>query len=164
MTVVADTSALISLGCVDERSLLGLLCAEYDVLVPKAVETELEETSTFGDEHGAAAQAVLDRTTEMEVETVGLDEDFPLDDGENAAVTLSNKRNAEMLLCDEFNKIGIIHASLTSATLVTSPKFLLVLAENDHLSNSEVKTLLGEITRIRSWTGNSYVERVRERL
>ena len=86
------------------------------------------------------------------------------DDGENAAVTLANERDADLLLCDEFDKIGLIHASLDDVQLVTTPKFLLVLEAKDLLAPSEVTSLLDEIGDGRSWDGNSYVQPVRDRL
>ncbi|WP_276300074.1 hypothetical protein [Halorussus lipolyticus] len=85
-------------------------------------------------------------------------------DGENAAVTLANDRDASLLLCDEFNKIGLVHASLDDVSLATTPKFLLVLENNDLLSTFEVRALLDEIGDVRSWDGNSYVTRSRDRL
>lgn len=162
--IVADTSALVSLGCAIEPSVLDAVLAEYQVAVPEAVVAELEETAAYDDEQAQAASRFLDRRDEFSTVAVPLDSNFPLDDGENAAVELANDRDAAMLLCDEFNKIGLIHASLDDVKLVTTPKFLLVLETRGVLSTEEIPPLLDEIGDIRSWDGNSYVKRVRDRL
>lgn len=164
MTVVADTSALISLGCSTDPLVIDTLRSEYELCIPEIVVTELEEVAAYDDEHAQAARRVLKRKDKLEIEHAALDSHFPLDDGENAAITLANRRKAGMLLCDEFDKIGLIHASLDDVKLVTTPKFLLVLEERDILSTPEVMSLLDEISDIRSWDGNSYVERLRDRL
>ena len=44
------------------------------------------------------------------MQSVELDAEFPLDDGENSAVTLANDLDASLFLCDEFNQLGLIHA------------------------------------------------------
>jgi predicted nucleic acid-binding protein len=163
MAVVADTSALVSLGCADELPLLDILVAEYEVVVPEVVVSELEDVAAY-DEQAEGAQSALHQSDEMIAESVSIDADFPLDDGENGAVILANNRNASMLLCDEFNKIGLIHASLDDVKLATTPTFLRVLETNDFLSTTEVELLLDEIGEVRSWNGNRYVERVRNRL
>jgi predicted nucleic acid-binding protein len=164
MTVVADTSALVSLGCSTDPLVIDTLGSEYELCIPEIVVAELEDVAAYDDEHGQAARRSLERDDDIETERVSLDSEFPLDDGENAAVTLANECDAGMLLCDEFDKLGLIHASLDDVQLVTTPKFLLVLEEKDLLSSSEVASLLTEISEIRSWDCNSYVERVRERL
>lgn len=165
MTVVADTSALVSLGCATDRPLLDRLAAEYEVVVPELVLEELREVAAYDDEQARGAERALARTDDFETETVALDADFPLDDGENAAVTVANDRAAAMLLCDEFNSIGLVHASLDgNVKLATTPTFLLVLHERGLLSNADVETALNEIGEVRSWDGNSYVERVRNRI
>lgn len=164
MTVVADTSALVSLGCSNDPLVIDTLRSEYELCIPEIVVAELGDVAAYDDEHAQAARRVLERGDDIETERVSLDSEFPLDDGENAAVTLANEREAEMLLCDEFDKLGLIHASLDDVKLVTTPKFLLVLEEKGFLSSSEVASLLDEISDVRSWDGNSYVERVRERL
>jgi predicted nucleic acid-binding protein len=95
---------------------------------------------------------------------VALDADFPLDDGENAAVTLSNELDAAFLLCDEFNQLGLIHASLADTGLVTTPTLLSVLVRTDHLSATDARQLLDTISDVRSWNSNSYVQRARSLL
>ncbi|NEU58709.1 hypothetical protein [Halorussus sp. MSC15.2] len=164
--LVADTSALVSLGIVADTSPnpLSLCLDRYDVFVPDEVVEELEEIASYDDEHGAAATAVLDRTAELAVRTVDLDAEFPLDDGENAAVTLANEIDAALFLCDEFNSLGLIHASLADTRLVTTPTLLSVFVRTDRLTPDEAHALLDEISAARSWETNSYVQRARSLL
>lgn len=164
--VVADTSALVSLGTVAnwDPSPLDELLASQVVLLPRQVLVELEETAAYDDASGTAATAVLDRRTEFAVESVDLDETFPLDDGENAAVTLANDVEAEQLLCDEFNRLALVHASLVDAHLVTTPALLTAFVRNGVLTPDEAEATLGEMSDARSWSANAYVDRARETL
>ena len=164
--VVADTSALVSLGTVitHQSSPLNLLLKEHQVIIPEHVVSELKETASFEDRSGDAAEAVLDRSSEFDVRATELNEDFPLDDGENAAVTLANDLNAAQLLCDEFNRLALIHASLTDSRLVTSPTLLTALVRNEQLSPVEAEDLLAEMSDARSWGTNSYVTQAKATL
>ena len=165
-TLVADTSALVSLGTVSEpnRSPLSHCLDGYEVLVPEAVVAELEAIASYDDAHGRAASVVLERHTEYATQAVVLDTDFPLDDGENAAVTLANTEEAELLLCDEFTRLGLIHASLRNTRLVTTPTLLSVLVRKGRLTTEDARTVLDEISAARSWEANSYVQRARSLL
>jgi len=165
MVIVADTSSLVSLSCGSGVPLFDLLEAEYDVVLPAVVVAELEDVASYDDEQARAARTALEWANDVEVEAVSLDATFPLDDGQNAAVTLANDREASMLLCDEFNRIGRVHASLDAGVrIATTPTLLLVLVERDRLSPSAVESLLDEIAALRSWDESSYVDRVRDRL
>jgi len=137
--VVADTSALVNLGTVADHdpSPLGCLCREYEVLVPREVVSELEDVASYADAQGQAAEAVLDRRNDLNVRRSDLGADFPLDDGENAAVTLANDTNVAMFLCDEFNRLGLVHASLIDTRLVTTPKLLAVFVRNGNLTETD---------------------------
>src|SRR6056297_709352 len=99
--LVADTSGLVSLGILadGEDTLLDLCFDTYDVSVPETVVDELREVASYDDVHGNAAGAVLNRTDRLTVQSVTLDGEFPLDDGENAAVTLANESDTALLLC-----------------------------------------------------------------
>jgi predicted nucleic acid-binding protein len=164
--LVADSSALVSLGIVadDDPDPLLICLTQYEVVVPTAVRTELEEIASYDDAHGRAAKAVLDRTETLETRSVDLDAEFPLDDGENAAITLANDLDAALFLCDEFNQLGLIHASLADTRLVTTPTFLSVLVRTEHPSAAEARMLLNRISDARSWDENSYVQRARSLL
>lgn len=164
--IVADTSALISLGSVADTTPnpLDLLLDSHDISLPEQVVDELTETASYDDTSGEAAQAVLDRQTAFQVRSVELDETFPLDDGENAAVTLANEVDAVQLLCDEFNRLALIHASLADTRLVTTPIVLTALVRNDVLSSDTAEAFLDDMSAARSWSGNTYVARARSTL
>lgn len=164
--LIADASALVSLGTVADAdpNLLTLCLSQYEVVVPTAVIQELREIASYKDVHGRAATAVLDHTHSLETRSIDLDAEFPLDDGENAAVTLANDLDAALLLCDEFNQLGLIHASLADTRLVTTPTLLSVLVRAEQLSAPDARRLLDQISDARSWTENSYVRRARSLL
>lgn len=164
--VVADTSALVSLGTVADTtdSPLDRLLATHEVVVPAQVLTELRETATREDRSGDGAQAVLDRRSKLDVRTAELDEGFPLDDGENAATSLANDLGATQLLCDEFNRLAIIHASLTDTRLVTTPPLLIALVRSGYLTPDDATTLLERLCDARSWDANSSVAQAKRTL
>ena len=167
MLIVADTSALVSLGTVADDSpnpLDLLLLDSHTIVVPEQVVTELTEAASYDDASGEAAQTVLDRRSSFEVRPVELDETFPLDDGENAAVTLANEVEAVQLLCDEFNRLALVHASLAETRLVTTPTLLTALVRNETISPDADDELLAEMSDARSWSSNSYVERAKATL
>lgn len=159
--LVADASALVSLGIAagSEVDPLSLCLDRYEVVVPEAVVAELREVAAHEDDHGRAATAVLERADAMDIRSVALDEEFPLDDGENAAVTLANDLDAALLLCDEFNSLGLIHASLADTRLLTTPTLLSVLVRTGRLSSSDALETLQNIAAARSWDTNTYVRR-----
>ena len=164
--IVADTSALVSLGTVVNTTSnpLDILLESHEVLLPEQVFDELTETASYDDASGEAAQAVLDCQNAFEVRLVELDETFPLDDGENAAVTLANEVSAVQLLCDEFNRLALIHASLVDTRLVTTPILLTALVRNGVLSPDAAEQFLERMSDARSWSANTYVARARATL
>jgi predicted nucleic acid-binding protein len=164
--IVADTSALVSLGIVADATTnpLDTLLESHELVLPEQVLEELAETASYDDASGEAAQAVLGRKNAFEARLVEPDETFPLDDGENAAVTLANEVSAVQLLCDEFNRLALIHASLADTRLVTTPILLTALVRNDVLSPGSAEQFLEKMTDARSWSANSYVARAKATL
>ncbi|MDS0223507.1 hypothetical protein NDI54_19385 [Haloarcula sp. S1AR25-5A] len=164
--LVVDTSALVSLGIVadDDPDPLSICITQYEIVAPTAVIEELREIASYDDIHGRAATAVLDQAETLKTRSVDLDTEFPLDDGENAAVTLANDLDAALFLCDEFNQLGLIHASLADTRLMTTPTLLSVLVRTEQLPAADARILLDEISDARSWNANSYVQRARSLL
>lgn len=92
--VVADTSALVSLGTVmngPKRPVVARL-NEQQVVISDQVGSALQETASFNDNAANAAHAVLGRSR-IETRTTDLDDHFPLNDGETAALTLARDPN-----------------------------------------------------------------------
>jgi len=160
MTLVADSSGLVSIASTEaarERA-LELLLSGYEVAVPTQVIAELSEIAQYDDAHGVAAKAVLDRQSELRVESVDLEQSFPLDDGENAAVQLANRLDADFFYCDEYTQLALIHASLSETHLITTPRLLKAFVTAGECSQSEAKHLLTDIAAVRSWEANAYVQ------
>lgn len=161
--LVADTSGLVSLGHAGEQDPdpLALCLDGFEVLVPATVVEELNEVATYDDAHGRAATTVLERQAQLTTTAVPISTEFPLDDGEHAAVTLANDVDAALFFCDEFNRLGLIHASLANTRLVTTPTLLVLFNRMELLTSAEALALLDLIGQARSWETNSYVERAR---
>jgi hypothetical protein len=67
--------------------------------------------------------------------------------------------DADLVLCDEFNQLGLIHASLAHTRLVTTPTLLSALVRTDHLTSEQARSHLETISTARSWHSNTYVQR-----
>jgi len=160
MKLVADSSGLVSIASTEDarERALKLLLSGYEVAVPTQGIEELSEIAQCDDAHGVAAQAVLDRKSDLRVESVDLEPSFPLDDGENAAVQLANRLGADFLYCDEYTQLALIHASLSKTQLVTTPRLLKAFVTAGECSQSEAKRLLAAIAAVRSWETNAYVQ------
>lgn len=159
MRLVADTSALVSLAATPgTRRLVPCLLDGYDVAVPEQVIDELDDVARYEDDHADAAQAVLDERDRITTHDVDLDPDFPLDDGENAAIQLAEAIEAAFFYCDEYNQLALVHASLSEPRLVTTPRFLKTLVVHGDLSSADAEALLERIAEVRSWNENAYVQ------
>jgi len=79
-------------------------------------------------------------------------------------VKLANETDVAVFLCDEFTRLGLIHASLADTRLVTTPTLLSVFVRTDRLSATDALSLLDDISTARSWDANSYVQRARSLL
>jgi len=181
-TVVADTSALVSLAVPRADSAydtdaapdpLQYLLTSCDVFVPSEVLTELEELTQYQDIHGAAATNVLasrdyytvENPYEREV-TPASRPTFGLDEGETDGIVLANARDVDGFLTDEFGgtNFPLTHAVLQGPRIVPTPRLICDYARNGHMSNDDARTLLTTISPHRSWDNSPYVAQLRARL
>jgi len=162
MTLVADTSALVSLGCAaaEHGSIVELFFDGYDVYLPPAVIDELESTAEYDDQHGRSARRILERA-EYTVQAGSADAELPLDSGETATVGLANELEAGFCYCDEFVRLSVIHAALVTARLITTPRVLEAFVLRGDLRQTEALDVLDAIIGARSWEGNAYVQQAR---
>ena len=181
-TVVADTSALISLGVpaadatVETATIpdpLQYLLTSCTVIVPTQVETELHTTAQYTDIHAAAAANVLAAQAHYQIEEP-LDRDdtpdtlpaYGLDEGETAGIVLANARAVDAFVTDEFagTNFALIHAALTGPRLVPAPRLVCDYARAGHMSTTEARRLLEIMSQHRSWTTNAYVQQLLQTL
>ncbi|MFT4920845.1 MAG: hypothetical protein ACI8XM_000036 [Haloarculaceae archaeon] len=181
-TVVADTSALVSLAVAradagyDTTTApdpLQYLLTSCSVVMPPKVVSELETLSQYQDIHAAAATNVLAAanhyTTEDPYERPDTRDSRPtlgLDDGETDGIVLANARDVDGLLTDEFGgtNFALVHAALQGPRIVPTPRLICDYARNDHLTTQEARTLLTTIGAHRSWDNSPYVTQLRSLL
>ncbi len=181
-TVVADTSALVSLAVaradasVDTEILpdpLGYLLTACDVFVPPEVLVELRDITQYQDIHAAAATNVLaarDHYTVVEPyereDTVDSRPTFGLNDGETDGIVLANALDVDGFLTDEFGgtNFPLIHAVLRGPKIVPTPRLICDYARNGHMRSADARTLLAVIGSHRSWGNNPYVTQLRQHL
>jgi hypothetical protein len=177
-TVVADTSALVSLAVPSADATYDLsenpdpleyFLTSCSVSVPEEVIAELEDIAQYTDVHAVAAGNVLSASEFYAVEdpyslegVLGERPTFGLDDGETDGIVLANVLSVDAFLTDEFgsNDFALIHAALDGPRLVPSPRLIRDYASAGHMSAEEAKELIQWIGTHRSWEGNPYVERL----
>jgi hypothetical protein len=181
-TVVADTSALVSLAVPRADSAydtdgapdpLQYLLTSCDVSVPSEVVAELQDLTQYQDIHGAAATNVLAAHDYYTVEDPYDRDDTPdsrptfgLDDGETDGIVLANELDVDGFLTDEFGgtNFPLIHAVLQGARIVPTPRLICDYARNSHMSNDDARTLLATISPHRSWDNSLYVAQLQNLL
>jgi hypothetical protein len=173
-TVVADTSALVSLAvpradaAVDTEAPdpLQYLLTSCDVFVPPEVVAELRDIAQYQDVHAAAANNVLAARGHYTVTDPYEREAAPdsrptfgLDDGETDGIVLANALDVDGFLTDEFGgtNFPLIHAVLQGPRIVPTPRLIVDYARNGHLSHEEARTLVTTISPHRSWENSPYV-------
>ncbi|ARS89247.1 hypothetical protein [Natrarchaeobaculum aegyptiacum] len=181
-TVVADTSALVSLavpradqGYDTETNPdpLQYLLTSCEVAVPPEVLTELRDISQYDDIHSAAATNVLAARSHYVVEepydrpaTPESRPTFGLDDGETDGIVLANALEVDGFLTDEFGgtNFPLVHAVLDGPRIVPTPRLLREYARNGYLTDEEARTLLAVISPHRSWENSPYVAQLLDQL
>ncbi len=181
-TVVADTSALVSLGVPGADATyptesspdpLQYLLTSCTVHVPTQVEAELRTTAGFADVHAAAAANVLASSSHYRVEDPLDRSDTPdrlpaygLDGGETAGIVLANARGVDGFVTDEFagTNFTLVHAAITGPRIVPSPRLVCDYARTGHMAGAEARELLRVMGRHRGWADNAYVQQLLKRL
>jgi len=181
-TVVADTSALVSLAVPRADAAydtdtapdpLQYLLTSCHVSVPPEVVAELRDMAQYQDIHGAAASNVLAARPHYTVDdpyerdsTPDSRPTFGLDDGETDGIVLANALDVDGFLTDEFGgtNFALIHAVLQGPRIVPTPRLLCDYARNDHMTHEKARTLIVTVSPHRSWENSPYVTQLLQRL
>lgn len=173
-TVVADTSALVSLAVPRSDTAfdtdtgpdpLRYLLTSCEVFMPSEVITELCDITQYQDIHAAAANNVLAARNHYTVEDPYERDDTPDSrptfglDGETDGIVLANALAVDGFLTDEFGgtNFPLIHAVLQGPRIVPTPRLICDYARNGHMTHEEARTLLRAISPHRSWDKSPYV-------
>ncbi|WP_436927980.1 hypothetical protein [Halosimplex amylolyticum] len=171
-TVVADTSALVSLavpradGGWEGGDPLQYLLTSCTLLVPPEVVSELKDVAQYRDIHAVAAGNALAARDHYAVRDPYELPDAPdsrpafgLDDGETDGVVLANAEGVDGLLTDEFGgtNFALVHAALRGPRIVPTPRLVCDYAHNGYLAHDDARALVERIGRHRSWEDSPYV-------
>lgn len=148
--IVADTSALVSLGTID---LLDSFFEEFDVHTTEAVLAELEETATYEDIHGTAAARILDASGQMTIHSVseGLTSSR-VDVGEGSCALLTRDIESEFLITDDLRALPELQ-SIADAKVAISPLVLKAFVKRDVLEAETAASKLETLADRRDWLG-----------
>ncbi|WP_224337850.1 hypothetical protein [Haloprofundus halobius] len=174
-TVVADTSALVSLAVPradatyntdNKPDPLQYLLTSCEVSVPPEVVSELTDIAQYQDVHGEAATNVLAANAHYSVIDPYQESDAPdsrptlgLDDGETDGIILANALDVDGFLTDEFggNNFALVHAALRGPRIVPTPRLICDYARGGHMTHNEARALIKSISPPRSWDNSPYV-------
>lgn len=156
--LVADTSALVSLGSV---AVLDTLGGEYDIHTTETVVAELEATADYDDSHASAATAVLEQRTTLSIHTV----EEPLtssriDAGEGSCAVLADTIGAEFLLTDDLRAVPELEQAV-EASIAISPIVLRGLVERGVLDRETAVDHVETLAERRSWLGTPIYRRAK---
>ena len=180
-TVVADTSALVSLAVpradaavdIDTPDPFQYLLTSCEVFVPLEVVAELHDITQYQDIYAAAANNVLTARSHYTVEdpyerdeTPDSRPTFGLDAGETDCIVLANMLDVDEFLTDEFGgtNFPLIHAVLQGPRIVPTPRLIVDYARNGYLSHEEARMLITTISSHRGWENSPYVTQLLQRL
>jgi predicted nucleic acid-binding protein len=149
VTVVVDTSALISLAVGDA---LDQTLAAFDIVTTPTVIEELEATAAYDDRHGTAATAVLRRTDALTVEDAdgAPFETSRVDAGEASCVAAARDDDAAFLVTDDYRALPELQG-LVDAEVAVSPIVLRALVKRNALSSEDAETAFETIAAGRDW-------------
>lgn len=158
--IVVDTSAFVTLAAAD---VLPLVLGEFDVHTTETVVDELEATAEHDDVHGAAASAVLDRSSDVTLHHAPQRtfQSSRIDEGEGSCAVLAREEGADFLITDDLRALPELQ-TLSGTRVAISPIVLRALVDRGALTEEEAIEVLDRMAHDRSWLGRPIYRRARE--
>lgn len=160
--VVADTSALISLGV---GKMLAKCVDIVKIVIPSRVNTELIETSAFDDRHGQAAIEVIHLIAKGQIEVLSVQgpekveklcsSSSRIDRGEAEALVLAQERSAPILITDDFRSLPALKKVSGQVEVHLSVYLLARLVLEGRITIAEAQVVLDKISQNRSWEASA---------
>ena len=158
--VVMDTSSLISL------QLIGILQESFKiirVIIPKAVEKEINEISVYKDKEGKSANKILEFVTNGVIEVIEVANKNKVDNllsknidfGEAECFIACNEQNADVLIMDDVDAAYSLEglAIANRIKIKISVAVLIELYNEKIITKLELKSFVDSLIKIREWEG-----------
>ena len=156
--IIADTSALISLGVGD---ILSKSLEISKILIPQKVFDELNEISKFDDIHGNAAKETIryisnGKIEVIEVKQVEKTEELVsgysrINEGEAEALILAQEKSIQILLTDDFRSLPDLKNVSEDVEIHLSIYLLARLVLENQITTAEARDALNRISKGRTW-------------
>lgn len=158
--IVVDTSAFVSLGT---TAVFPLVVDEFDIHTADTVRDELEDTASYDDVHGVAAENVLDRESEFTVHSVSEPEltSSRIDSGEASCVRCCRNLEAAFLITDDLRALPELQ-QLVDTRVAISPILLKALVKRGSLEQRDAREQLETLAENRDWLGSPIYRRAKE--
>lgn len=151
--IVADTSALVSLEVV---KLLFSVLKYFELIIPAAVKSELEEMATYSDVHGAAAKRILSFVDGGDITVKDVDgyekHVYNADLGEAQSLELANKICADYLISDDVECFWDLENNFKKT--VFSIFVVRLLCDLNELGYDEGWEVINKMSERRTWAKN----------
>jgi hypothetical protein len=174
---VVDTNVLLNLAVpvVDDSSKapsgedpLKAVLLSYDIHIPDRVLGEVADAAAGDDFLADAGELVLraadNLTTHDVAEEAEESLDYGLDRCESEAIWLTNNRDMDFFITDEFGSTNYLLVNLAlddKSKLFTTPHILCTLAANDIIHPGYVEDALAYYIETKSWS-KEYIDRLRD--
>ena len=156
--IIADTSALISLGVGD---ILSKSLEISKILIPQKVFDELKEISKFDDVHGNAAKETIRYISngKIEVNKVKQVEKIEelvsgysrINEGEAETLILAQEKSIQILLTDDFRSLPDLKKVSGDVEIHLSIYLLVRLVLENLITVTEAQDTLNRISKGRTW-------------
>ncbi len=158
--IVMDTSSLISL------QMIGILQQSFKIMkiiIPKAVEKEINEISSYKDMEGKSADKILEHIKNGIIEVVGVKNKKKVENllsrninfGEAECFVACLEQNVSILIMDDVDAAYSLEG-LTIANRIKikiSVAVLIELWKEKIITKSELKSFVDSLIKIREWEG-----------
>ena len=163
--VVGDTSALISLG-VGNVLLKSLEISR--ILIPKKVDSELNEVSKFRDLHGKAAKDIIKLISKGKIQVGNVKQRKKIsklvsgysrvNEGEAEALVLAQEKSIPILITDDFRSLPDLKKVAGKVEIHLSIYLLARLVLGKIITIKEAQVALNKISKGRTWESSAIYE------
>lgn len=163
--VVGDTSALISLGV---GNVLSKSLKISRIIIPKKVDSELNEISKFRDIHGKAAKDVITLVSKGKIQVCNVKQRKKINklvsgysrvnEGEAEALVLAQEKSIPILITDDFRSLLDLKKLAGKVEIHLSIYLIARLVLEKIITIKDAQMALDKISKGRTWESSAIYE------